>query len=380
MGVMRGLQASRRVVHRWQQTVHLPRRGTFDQRQQTDAIASSSPPAHFVIKLMLAVMIGALLAACGQVITVTPTPTPEPTPTIGVAVAVATPPPTPTPAPYTPEPTATPTITPTPVIYTIAPGESLLTVADRFGVSVAALQEANGILDPRTLQIGQQLIIPSEEVLEDEVNTTPTPTPLPLAVENIHFSDTAIGGLWVMGEVFNSSDVPLEQVRVGVTLLDESDAELMQADGLSPLDLVDVGERAPFALLFGTAPDNFDRYQASVLRAVPAYVGSYYRDLEVRNLHGENEGTASYIVNGTIYNFGPEEAVSVQVVLTAYDPLDRVIAMREVDPEYNVVPLGGETTFTAILAPTGGPVARIAAVAQGRRISAVTPVPATNTP
>ena len=75
--------------------------------------------------------------------------------------------------------------------------------------------------------------------------------------------------------------------------------------------------------------------------------------------------------NGRIFNFGPEEAVSVQVVLTAYDPLDRVIAMRKVDPEHNVVPVGGETEFSRRVGPVGGPVARVEAVAQGRRISAV---------
>lgn len=310
-------------------------------------------------------------AACGQVITVSPTPTPEPTPTIDVALALATPPDTPTPAPYTPEPTATPTITPTPVLYVIQSGENLGAIADRFNVSVAALQEANGILDPRTLQIGQELVIPNEDEAELAEDATPTPTPMPLTVEHVHLSDTAIGGLWVMGEVLNSSDTPLEQVRVGVTLVDASNQELGSADGLVALELLAVGERSPFAVLFGSAQSEFDRYRVDVLSAVPAYMGSYYRDLEIRDLTGGAEGVASYFVSGRVYNYGPEEAVDVQVVLTAYDPLDRVIAMRVITPEYNVAPVGGETAFSAILSPIGGPVARVAAVAQGRRISAV---------
>ncbi len=311
------------------------------------------------------------VSACGQVITLTPTPTPAPTATIAIAAVAATAPPTPTPAPYTPEPTATPTVTPTPLFHTIATGDSLLTIADRYDLSVAALQEANGILDPRSLQVGQQLIIPREEELEPDALTTPTPTPLPVSIENVHFAETQIGGLWVLGEVLNDSGVALEQVRVGVDLVDEQDNPLAQASSLLSLDLIDIGERAPFAVLFGSAPESFDRYQVYPLSAVPAYVGSYYRDLEVRDLTGDIEGVASYVVEGRIFNFGPEEAVSVQVVLTAYDPLDRVIAMRKVDPDHNVVPVGGETEFSAVLAPVGGPVARVEAVAQGRRISAV---------
>lgn len=309
------------------------------------------------------------MAGCGQVVTLSPTPTPAPTPTIVLAVVNATDEPTATPAPYTPEPTATPTVTPTPVFHTIQAGESLLTIANTYNVSVSALQEANGILDPRSLQIGQQLIVPREEEALVEANATPTATPLPIAVENLHFSETAIGGLWVLGEIHNTTDVPLEQVRVGVTLSNDDGSTVSEGEALAALDLVDVDERAPFAILFGEAPGTFDQYRAYPLSAVPAYVGSYYRDLTVDGLETESERYASYTVSGVVHNVGPEEAVSVQVVLTAYDPLDRVIAVRQVEPEYNVIPRGGNTTFTAVLAPVGGPIERISAQAQGRRLS-----------
>lgn len=324
--------------------------------------------AEQVIYTVAVLVLAVGIAGCGQVITLTPTPTPAPTATVAIAVAAITPPPTATPAPYTPAPTSTPTVTPTPVIHQIAGGDSLLGIANQYGVSVAALQEANGILDPRTLQVGQQLIIPSRDELAEDDSFTPTPTPLPLRIENVYFSETTIGGLWVLGEVLNESGTPVEQVRVGITLQGEDDTQLEEADGLVALDLVDVGERAPFTILFGAAPEHFERYQIYPLSAVPAYIGSYYRDLEVRNLEGNGEGYASYTASGSIYNFGPEEAVSVQVVITAYDALERVIAMRQIVPEHNVVPRGGETTFTAVLAPVGGPVARLEAVAQGRRL------------
>ena len=300
-----------------------------------------------------------------------PTPTPLPTPTLGVALLVATLPPTATPAPYTPEPTPTPTVTPTPVLHTIQSGESLLTIADQFNVSVADLQETNGILDPRFLQIGQQLIIPrrsAEEAGVGDITPTTTPTALAVTVENVYFGETNIGGLSIFGEVHNTSGVPVEQVRVGVTLLDGAGQPIATADALAALDLLDVDERAPVAILFGELPAHFARYQVYPLRAVPAYMGSYYRDLEVVNIQTEGERYAAYTVTGVVRNVGPEEAVQVEVVLTAYDPLGRVIATRKVEPEYNVIPRGGETPFTAVLAPIGGPVERVAAVAQGRRV------------
>jgi LysM repeat protein len=310
-----------------------------------------------------------LLVGCGQVVTVKPTPTPAPTATIGVAVVNATDEPTGTPAPYTPAPTPTFTVTPTPVFHTIAAGQSLLAIANQYNVSMASLQEANGILDPSTLQIGQQIIVPREEEAQVAADATPTPTPLPVTIDNLHFTENTIGGVWVMGEVHNTTGVALEQVRVGVTLVDNAGAELAESEALVALDLVDLDERAPFAILFGAAPENFEQYQAYAVSAVPAYVGSYYRDLAVEEIQTESERYASYTITGVVRNTGPEEAVDVQVVLTAYDPLDRVIAVQQVTPLHNVVPRGGTTTFTAVLAPVGGPVERIQADAQGRRLS-----------
>ena len=43
----------------------------------------------------------------------------------------------------------------------------------------------------------------------------------------------------------------------------------------------------------------------------------------------QSERYASYTVTGKVFNVGPEEAVEVRVVLTAYDPLDRVVAVRQ---------------------------------------------------
>ncbi len=340
------------------------------------APSTASIPARAVLILAGALLCVALFAAgCGQVITLEPTPTPEPTATLAVAVEVATLPPTSTPAPYTPAPTPTPTITPTPVIHTILSGESLLGVAGQYGVSVAALQDANGILDPRFLQVGQQLVIPRPEEIEEstDANATATPTPLPVEVQNVYFNESNVGGLWVLGEVQNPGADALEQVRVGVSLLDANDAEIARVEGLVALDMVDPGKDAPFAVTFGENPGAFDRYRVFATHAVVAYVGSYYRDLEVSDLQTTGERYASYTVTGTVRNTGPEDTVDVQVVLTAYDPLGRVIAMRKVTPEYNVIPRGGESAFTAVLAPVGGPAERFAAVAQGRRQDAPQP-------
>jgi LysM repeat protein len=84
----------------------------------------------------------------------TATATPSPSPT-----AVATAPGTPTPQPTaTPAPVVTPT--PAPQTYTVVEGDTLAIIAQRFGTTVEALQAANGIEDPNTINVGQVLVIP----------------------------------------------------------------------------------------------------------------------------------------------------------------------------------------------------------------------------
>lgn len=83
----------------------------------------------------------------------------QPEPEAGAAPRAVSPslPPTPTPAP------STPTRTPTPqpgVQYTVVQGDSLLGIALRYDVTVAALTEANNLSVTSLLGIGQVLIIP----------------------------------------------------------------------------------------------------------------------------------------------------------------------------------------------------------------------------
>ncbi len=103
----------------------------------------------------------------------TATPTPEPTAT-PAPTATPTPEPTATPAPTatpTPEPTATPapTATPTPEPtaagprrYTVQSGDTLRAIAERFGVTIEAILQANNLTPAQgdNLRVGQELTIP----------------------------------------------------------------------------------------------------------------------------------------------------------------------------------------------------------------------------
>lgn len=58
-----------------------------------------------------------------------------------------------------PAPTDTPA--PTPIVHVVAPGESLSSIAELYGVTFEAIQDANKIDNPSLIVVGQKLVIPA---------------------------------------------------------------------------------------------------------------------------------------------------------------------------------------------------------------------------
>jgi len=90
------------------------------------------------------------------------------------------PPPTPTPSPSPTPPDSALLLSPTPqaILHIVQTGETLIAIAQNYGVSVSAILNANNIQNPDQIRAGDQLIIPQGVAL------TPTPgpnaeTPLP---------------------------------------------------------------------------------------------------------------------------------------------------------------------------------------------------------
>lgn len=121
----------------------------------------------------------------------TGTPTPLPTATLGAVVA-----------------TAVPRLT-----YTVSEGDTLLGIANFYGVTVADLMEVNGISDPTSIRADQVLIIPVERIVTPGPSPTPTPFPPWPAPNQLLPND---------GQAFSASDVvTLQWTSVGALRADE---------------------------------------------------------------------------------------------------------------------------------------------------------------
>ncbi len=305
-----------------------------------------------------------------------PTPTPTPAARTETAVALTTPTgtPTATPGPYTPAPTDTPTVTPTPIFYEVQAGDTLLGIAHRYGISLAALQEANGIIDPRSLQVGQRLVIPREALVQSQGTPMPTPTPVPAEPRGIHFARLSHGGLWCMGEVVNPEDFAIEDVRLRVDLLDAQGNVVATREVSTEARVVPAGGKTPFVVSFPNAYPKFTSYRVVVLRALKAHRGRYYPDVRVVDASGRLLDTGLYGLRGNVENRGPEDAVDVVVIATLYDALGNVVGVRSEPPQHNVVPPGGKSPFAMEITPGGGPVVTYTLQAEALRLPTPTPM------
>jgi LysM repeat protein len=308
--------------------------------------------------------LAAALAACGHVQT-RPTDTPippSPVPTIQRPTQA----PTWTPLPEAPLPTWTPAPTPTPIIYTVQSGDTLIGIAERFGISSQLLQTANGIMDPRRLQIGQELLIPPEE--PDTGPALPTPTPVAVRVENTTVYEIPSGGFWMLGLVANPNTEPVERVAVEITLLDADGLSVAQEQASTLLEIIPPGESAAFAALFRSVSRPFSTYRITVLSAdILQHLGHLYLDFSIPS-HGMRESTQGSVeVSGEVRNEGSSIATPF-VVITAYDGDERVVAVREVLSEPAILGPGEQGSFSGILVSLGGPVVRYTVEAQGERL------------
>ncbi len=308
-----------------------------------------------VAVVWLAILSSLMLAGCGRILH-------QPTPT-AVAVVPATPTNTPrptatrratfTPVPATPSDTPPPTVTPTPIIHVIQQGDTLLAIARQFGVTVQALQEINGITDPRRLRINQEIIVPLKQE-NSEPTTVPTPTPVALQIQGLGFHWTPVDSLWSLGEVSNLSGDPAEEVQVQVSLHDEQGQLLASSTAFTHLDIIAGGGRAPFSLLFAAPPTSFAQYQTRVLSGVPStHLGPRYPDLEIAEDWGGWLDESTYQIRGKVHNIGEADAEQVAIVITLYNEEGHVVGARVVDIAAEFFLAGAIAPFEVTLTPMG---------------------------
>ncbi len=289
--------------------------------------------------------------------TSTPPPTPAPlsvevptfTPTAVITVAVQAPPGTPVP-------------TSTPQTYVVAAGDTLIGIGAALDVDPVELQHFNHIADPRTLQIGQRLIIPPAGAPPGAAAP-----PLPHRVQGLQTYVDGLGVPWLLGEVVNLSAVVVEQVRIEVLLRDAAQNEVARTQGLSYRYLTPPQETSPFMVALDAEAGSWDSWLLAVTGSQPAYAGRLYADLEVQELAFAQVSDHVVHVQGQLRNAGTAVTQEAEVVLILYSRPGKVVGVRVLPAESQALRPEDQSDFQGTVLTIGVPVARVTAIGQGVR-------------
>jgi LysM repeat protein len=248
----------------------------------------------------------------------------------------------------------TPETSLTPVVYVVESGDTLLGIALEYGVDLEVLRQANGNLDPRSLQIGQEIIIPTHSGTALAAPTTPTPLALSLDPPTCYEISTL--SLLCLGQIVNTLDQPVERAAVAVQLLRADRTLLTEKWAITEQTIILPGQAAPYRMLFVGGWEGYAEAVAVLLSADSAEQDS---ERYISPIIENEESTVTdghYVVTATLRNPGPQPAQSLRVIITLYDNRRRVVGYRAIrfdDPlpgdgtlliEVNIVPQVDESS------------------------------------
>jgi LysM repeat protein len=218
--------------------------------------------------------------------------------------------------------------TATPFVYTIAAGDTLSQIAEKFRVSLDALISQNPNVDPSTLAVGQTLKIPG---LVAGVPTNASPTPEPLDVEQVECHRVADGGLWCFVLVRNEFAELIEDVSAEVRLMGADGEQLSSKMAVLPLDILPPGQPLPLAAFFppeipeGATPEvQF----LTAIRLLPDQSRYLPATIEDGLAQVAWSGLTANLMGHVFLPPGGSSATSVWVAAVAYDQDGNVVGVR----------------------------------------------------
>ena len=144
-------------------------------------------------------------------------------------------------------------------------GDTISSIALKFGVSMDELQAANPEISPNAMSVGQVLKIPSNP---DNPSGEPTPTAVPFTIQQIECYPTADKGMWCFLLAHNDLSDFMENLSAQVTLVDANNTTIASQTALLPLNILAPDTSLPLAVFFPPAIPFDAKPQVQVLTAI----------------------------------------------------------------------------------------------------------------
>ena len=259
----------------------------------------------------------------------------------------------------------TPLPTPTPFTYTVQSGDTISSIALKFGVSIDDLLTANPEISPNAMSVGQVINIPSNP---ENPSGEPTPTPAMFSIQQIECYPTADRGMWCFVLAHNDFPDFMENVSAQVTLVDANDTTIVSQSALLPLNILPPNSSLPLTVFFPPEVSPDVKPQVQVLTAIRLLPDDErYLPATINNtLVRVNADGRSARVDGQVLLPADANAASqVWVSGTAYDEAGRVVGVRRWESSEGLVP-GGSLPFQFMVSSLAGRIERVEFAVEAR--------------
>jgi LysM repeat protein len=259
----------------------------------------------------------------------------------------------------------TPLPSPTPFTYTVKSGDTISSIALKFGVSIEDLQAANPEISPNTMPIGQVIKIPSDP---ENPSGEPTPTPASFTVQQIECYSTADKGMWCFVLVHNDFSDFMENLSAQITLIDSNDTVLASQTAFLPLNILPPDTSLPLTVFFSPEIPFDAKPRVQILTAIRLSTGDQrYIPATINNTLVEvNADGRTAHVSGMVFSQSQDrDSYQVWVAATAYDDTGRVVGFRRWEWDKGLA-AGGSIPFDFLISSIGGKIRRVEFAVEAR--------------
>lgn len=263
---------------------------------------------------------------------------------------------------------STPFIVPTstPTLHVVAAGETMSSIALRYGVNTAAIMAANPNINPNAMSIGTKLIIPSQS---GAGFTGTNATPVPMSIGSLNCSRSREGGVWCFLLIKNDRNYPVENIQARIYLGNGQPGQVVEQLAMAPLDILYPGNALALSAYFPSpVPDSFQS-SYEIVSALQVLDGSSrYLDLRLENQQiNMDPNSLSARVYGEISLIDPSaKSNQVWAAAIAYDVDGLVVGVRRWE---SAAPLsaGQKISFSLQVYSSGAAIAKVDVLVEARK-------------
>jgi LysM repeat protein len=236
------------------------------------------------------------------------------------------------------QPTITPTALPTatPMIITLKAGDTLWTIAAKAGLTKEQILAANPDLNPYSLKVGMQVVVPAAGTAANVTPEAPTPTAVAVVVEEPKCTPSLTGGLYCFAVVHNDLGFTVQGVDAQFILSNSDTNEMQVQPAMLPLNHLQTGADLPlFAYFTPPVAANYS-VQVQLFSALPD--SSPDSTLVALTLNQPQTNISSDGYSASVEGIVSTQAKASKfwIAAVAYDTDGNVVAVRQYSKEVDL--------------------------------------------